>query len=165
MKKTVCVDQPLWWHFKVIFEKSLGILRDSPRAPKRAVVINTRRFGRPLWGTWDFMFADFCTVTTTARLEDYDTYRWLFWPPFLVTERGHQDGLHHGPLWVKRPIWTSVLHIWRVNRKFPEIWYFGFDTHFDVRGITISPPWEHSSSNVVKATWSIEYRQPNNSTN
>ena len=44
-----------------------------------------------------------------------------------------------------------------VNRKFPKIWYFGLDTYFDARGITISPPWEHSSSNVIQVTWSIEY--------
>ena len=39
-----------------------------------------------------------------------------------------------------------------VDRKFPEISDLDLDTHFDVRGITISPPWEHSSSNVILLT-------------
>ena len=38
------------------------------------------------------------------------------------------------------------------DSEFPTFTDLDFETHFEVRGITISSPWEHSSSNVIKLT-------------
>ena len=44
--------------------------------------------------------------------------------------------------------------------KVLKFWDFGFGSGFEVRGITISPPWEHSSPNVTQLNRSREYGQP-----
>src|SRR5687767_2275908 len=47
-----------------------------------------------------------------------------------------------------------------VTAKVLKFWDFGFGSVFEVRGITISPPWEHSSPNVTQLIRSREYGQP-----
>ena len=112
--------------------------------------------------TWYFVGTN--TGSTTSRLEDYGT-----WCPSVLTHSPgdwkRSPGRHpsRGVLLNTTRVGYRCAY-WQLTEEFPEIWNFNFDTHFDVRGITISPPWEHSSSNVVKATWSIEYEQSNNST-
>ena len=66
-----------------------------------------------------------CTTASTTGRDDEDGPLWYpFWFTQLVTERGHQDGLHHGPLWVKRPVWTSVLHIDSLTENFQKFEIF-----------------------------------------
>jgi len=43
LSKTSRIAFSFWWYLKAKFEKSLGTLEDSPRAPKRLVMVNTSR--------------------------------------------------------------------------------------------------------------------------
>ena len=161
-----------WWSIRLVMAAvvlTLGVhfgeftghsLKDSPRASKRLVVIKTSRFGRAYWSSWNLMVADIGTGRITSRIK----HNVPFWPPVVRTLGHFWEGSHHGPLHgpscSRRPVLGTVLHNWQMTEKFWDFGIYDFGSGFEVRGITISPPWEHSSPNVtllnrIKRMWAI----------
>ena len=76
------------------------------------------------------------------------------WAPY----QGRHHGPLHGPFWARRTVLGPVLPNWQMTSQPATFRILSFDTYFEVRGITISPPLgtfvlECGSTHKIKRIW------------
>ena len=158
----MCRYDDTWNSF---WETHWALFKDSPRTPKRTVMRNTSRID---WAYWWFLKLGICRLL-------YGWHHDPFWGPRLVMpsvllnlpgDWRRSPGRHPSRGVLSKTAREGCRFApWQVTGKFSKSWDFNSGSYFEVRGITISPPWEHSSPNVtqlnrIKRIWAI-----NNSTN
>ena len=135
-------------NFGKLWKSPQGFLHGAPNGPWRAT--------RAVWGLVELTLAVACLHVPRQAFTPGQTGRWplhgscrVSWRLPLVLDKGIMarvlDGSLNGPWTPTRAVEgpVQVTHC-------PKISGFAF-SHFvsypEVRGITISPPWDHSSSN------------------